>query len=555
MVTLRDYQEEMLQAVLAGIKSRKDVLIQAATGAGKTIFFSALIRHCMERYNMRICVLVHRETLARQAYDKLVRVWPKGREKIGMACKSACSKVDLEKPVIIASRQTVSRTKRLEKLPTIHMLIVDEAHNIPSQNVKSDYRKIIEHLRGLFPDMRLVGVTATPYRLSHGYIYGALCRGTHVNWFPNLAYQVSIKSLVDKGYLVPYVIKSASTPDLSRVGLSGNGDYNIDELGDVMNGTVQLKSAVFAVQDYAKDRKHIVVFAVTIEHAEALEAEFKRAGMSAVVVHSEMAADEKRERLAAFDAGRVRIIVNVGILTEGWDCMCVDCILLCRPTMSPALYVQMVGRGLRLDDGKTDCLVLDMSGNFDRHGDPNAPEVDYDERKGQSSGQPKEEGEGPALVKCPNCGFENRITALYCADCKQPLKQIVDERLAFHDADALNSGDISATVTDTDIMPYTSRNGNYMLKVSFTCQPDGGNLPVVVNEFWDFEGNGSTYGRGKARDRWMMYTDAVYIAEPIPETVDDAFVRSYELKFPARCVIAKKDGWWKIRRWLNDGTA
>ena len=153
------------------------------------------------------------------------------------------------------------------------------------------------------------------------------------------------------------------------------GEYNTADLARLMEKDVHVGSAVNAYRRYGEGRKHVVVFAVTISHAEKLAGAFTAAGFPSGCVHSEMPQADRRRVLADFESGLLEVVCNVGVLTEGWDCTAVDCMLMCRPTLSPALYVQMIGRGLRPHPGKKDCLVLDMSGNCRRHGDPDDPHI------------------------------------------------------------------------------------------------------------------------------------------------------------------------------------
>lgn len=248
MVALRPYQQDALDSVLAAVKTERSVLLQAATGAGKTILFSALVKACMERYQMRIGILAHREQLVRQARDKLLKVWPDGKDKIGIACKTASSSVELGRPVVIGSPQTLVR--RIGETPAVHLLIVDECHRLPPADAKSQYRTLVEALRGYYPEMRLLGVTATPYRLGHGYIYGDRCRAPEQNWFQSLCYSIGTSDLQEQGYLVPLRIFAAAEPDLSGVSTS-KGEFNLAQLSDRMSEGVHVHGAVQALARHA----------------------------------------------------------------------------------------------------------------------------------------------------------------------------------------------------------------------------------------------------------------------------------------------------------------
>lgn len=543
---LRPYQQACLDTTLAEMKINQNVLVQAATGAGKTIFFSALIRHCMQHYRMRIGVVAHREQLVRQARDKLLKVWPEGESQIGLACASVSSTVDLARPVVIGSPQTLAN--RLGDMPPLHLLIVDECHRLPPMNVESQYGDLINRLRQYYAAMRLIGVTATPYRLGHGYIYGTRCRKNAENWFDFLAYAVSIKTLQEQGYLVPYYAFEADAPDLSGVRTSG-GEYNLAALGTEMGTEVHLGSAVNAVRDYAADRQHIVVFAVTIEHAEALCKVFRRAGYEAAAVHSKQRQEERLATLDAFDHGRLRIVCNVGVLTEGWDCPTVDCMVMCRPTLSPALYVQMVGRGLRLAEGKTDCLLLDLSGNWRRHGDPNDPIVRWQERGAKKTAGELQQEEEAAGTECPGCKHLVTNRAITCPYCGKELKTVNNDRLQLHTATTppptAKALVKRARVLSFDAGRYTSRAGNTMLKLAMQCQPEDSIFPVSVNHFMDIEGRASDWGMNRARRLWMRLTEG---SAP-PESIGEAETRIHELHIPPEVGIRKNGNYWNVEQW------
>jgi len=565
VVSLRPYQQDALDAVLAAVRTQRSVLLQAATGAGKTILFSALIRHCMERYKMRIGILAHREQLVRQAYDKLLKVWPEGVLSVGIACASASKDVDVEKPVVIGSPQTLSR--RTGDMPAIHMLIVDECHRLPPANTRSQYGELISGLRQWYPEMRLVGVTATPFRLGHGYIYGDRCRNPKENWFEDLAYSIGTPELQEQGYLVPLKIWIAEDPDLSGV-RTDKGEFNLNELGDAMSRAVHVHSAVQALAKYAPERRHVVVFACTIEHAEVLAGAFKAAGYRAEAVHSRMHHDERLARLAAFDAGELDVVVNVGVLTEGWDCTCVDCMLMCRPTKSAALYVQMVGRGLRTHPGKADCVMLDLSGNWAEHGDPADPRVTWgrhkaEPRKGRKCPQCDYVNKQGAMVcencgyewpepetfECPRCRAENPLRAVACRNCGFIFNEASDVSMKQVDLwqDETPQGPMPVEVLSSSVdADFVSRKGNAMVCIVMNCSENRGSLPFQVREFLDVEGRAGPWGQLKAQRVWMRLADTVP-----PATLAEAKERAGELRVPERIMVRKdKTGrYWNVARW------
>lgn len=540
---LRPYQSEALAAVLSAMRDERFILLQAATGAGKTILFSELIRRCMTEYSMRVGVIAHREVLVRQARDKLLKVWPEGRGRIGMACASAEKHMDVEAPVIIGSPQTL--VKRFDSMPPLHLVIIDECHRVPPRNEKSQYRELIERLTDYYPKLRVLGVTATPYRLGHGMIYGDMCRPGAKNWWERLQCSIGISELQEQGYLVPMRAKEAEDIDADLEDVrTDKGEFNTADLSGLMERDIHVGSAVAAWEQYGEGRVHVVAFAVTISHAEKLAAAFRSKGIEAGCVHSGMTADARRAALDAFERGETRVICNVGVLTEGWDCTAVDCMLMCRPTMSPALYVQMIGRGLRPHPGKEDCLVLDLSGNCRRHGDPDHPIVDI-----PTGGRGRKRAD--RMKTCERCAEMCPPDASVCPACGWAFPEPeASPPVAEHAIDT------SITMTDVHFGPHTaevlqvippvahvSKAGNVMLKLTLLCALPG-RTPITVNQFMDIEGMGSLYGQSRARMLWRRLAGT----EP-PETVAEARERAGELNIPDYVELKQDGRYWKVARW------
>lgn len=525
------------------MRTHKNVLLQAATGAGKTIMFSAITRLFVEKWGLHVAILAHREQLVRQAADKLLKVWPEGEDKVGIACHSVTSQVDVNRQVVIGSPQTLAR--RLGELPEQQLLIVDECHRLPPAGKKSQYATLINRLREYYPDMRMLGVTATPYRLGHGYIYGEDCRDPKENWFDTLSYSIGIDDLQDEGFLAPLKGYGCTEPDLSGVKTS-KGEYDLGELSDAMSQAVHVGSAVEALKKYGKGRRHVVVFAVSIQHAEILRDAFLDAGYRAGAVHSQMPHDERQNILAAFDSGELDVICNVGVLTEGWDCVCVDCMVMCRPTKSTALYVQMIGRGLRTAPGKTDCLLLDLSGNWREHGNPAHPRVRWT-KPGSRIQQEKKGPAEPELIQCLECEALISQSAITCPFCGAPQKRICDRVPVMEELkDAENSVQKVRLIATPAFNPsFTSRSGNHMLRVDMCGQLEDGK-PVSFSEFLDLEGEASAYGQSKARQIWNGITQTVP-----PVTLEEAASRLDELKnsFPAELWVRKRDKYYHVVRW------
>ena len=541
MYQLRDYQEEMVAAAMAAIPTDSFILIQAATGAGKTIFFAELIKRLLTEWpQLRIGVVAHRSLLVEQAKDKLLKVWPEA--PVGVACSSTGMPVDTDMPVVIGSVQTLAR--RMMTTAPFDVVFIDEAHRVPPRSHNSQYKDWLEKMLDFNPKMRVVGLTATPFRLGHGYIYGPVCRKGNKNWFNRLHYRIGIKDLQAKGFLCGY--RAKETVDIGRdlSGVHVSGEFNLGELSDLMSKTIHVGSAVKALQEYGKDRERVIVFAVTIDHAKILTDAFESAGIDVNLVHSNQPADYREYVLDGFRNGKYRVLCSIGILTEGFDEPATDCIICCRPTKSAALHVQMCGRGLRPYPGKKDVLILDLSNNFKTHGDIDSPKINV-------RGGVEIPGEAPtkkcdvcgeivhtSVRECPGCGYEWPEKEVVIEDA---LPKMVDVRCVWKKPEP-----IDVQVIDFDVEPHTSKAGNRMVKVHLVCQQPGIIAPVHVNHFLMFDKEAHPYARGKSISWWQRVVNT-----PVPGSTDEAMKWSEEIEMalPKEVRIMEDGKWWKVLDW------
>ena len=345
LVQLRDYQSEALKDIVeaysGGVNKQ---LIVLPTGSGKTIVMGAITKH----FNKKTLVLAHREELITQAIEKFKLFWPDVDIGICMADQD-----DMSKQVVIGSVQSCSRPKRLDRLKEqgFQLLMIDEAHHCPSDS----YQAIISTL-GFKEDSQklLIGVTATPQR-SDRLVLG--------DTFTQVTFSRSISTMIKGGYLSPIVGRKILTNfAVGRIN-SSNGDFAITDLAEAVNTEERNKFITSKYMEYAPDRK-AVAFCCDVQHCQDLSEAFKAAGINAASVWGDMDGLERKAQLEAFKQGKVQVLTSCGILTEGYDEPSVNAILMARPTKSSGLFVQCIGRGLRLYPGKDNCLVLDFT---DKH--------------------------------------------------------------------------------------------------------------------------------------------------------------------------------------------
>jgi len=357
---LRDYQTEAIAQTLASWQQHTDVLGVAATGAGKTVIFIKLLTELLTP-GTRGLILAHREELIEQPIERLRAVageWlmdgSLDRPRVG---RLLGGQKDYDRQLTVATVQTLSyRRKDGEQWSTPHLdkllaagpidyLITDEAHHA----ISPSYLQIVESLRNANPAMKHLGVTATPQRGDGKAM---------ANGFTHTAFTVTIADLVRRGYLVKPTWYAITTQiDLAGVKTVA-GDFQQKALADRFDTEACRQVVVAAHKEYAADRPAIA-FTVSVAGAYALAEAFRAAGYTAVAADGTTDKAVRRQLLADFRAGRFQILVNCGLWTEGLDVPEIACIHLARPTRSDGLYIQMVGRGLRPVDGKSDCLILD----------------------------------------------------------------------------------------------------------------------------------------------------------------------------------------------------
>ena len=372
---LRDYQEDAVSSAMDSLNEpiselsstdRKKALIVAATGAGKSVMMAELAKRWLDKWPSgeykRILFVVHDQRLVAQN-SKTFKGYT-GNEDVGIYCAGLGFK-DTDNQVIFASRQSLGKNPNV--CGSFQLIIIDEVHSVSFHKKDGEYNKILDCQTGV----PVVGFTATPYRLDNGFIYGDDDRCL----FPRISYEIGAKQLIEQGFLsrpsYPDVLDGIeiNTKGIKRSG----GDFVKKDISRLMMGeNLQIVNDSLDIWErQAKGRKVTIAFACSIEHGEALHKEATSRGISAVLIHSKTAMNrhEKEQLLNDIKEARYSLIININMLTTGFDAPIVDCILLLRPTLSAQLFVQMIGRGLRLHPGKEDCLILDLAGNHERFGD------------------------------------------------------------------------------------------------------------------------------------------------------------------------------------------
>lgn len=415
MLSLRPYQRESVEAVYKALRETDDnPCVEIPTAGGKSCCIAQVAADAVKNWNGRVMILAHVRELLEQNADKIAKLCP----GIPVGVYSAgLGRRDTEQPIVVGGIQSVY--DKAELFGRRDLLIVDEAHLIPS-NGEGRYRSFLEAMKRLNPLVRLVGYTATPFRLDGG----AICKPE--NLLNRICYRAEIRPLIAQGYLSPLTSKAGH----SSIRLDGlrvrAGEFVQEEVEAAVDNADAIDTACGDAVQLAAGRKTVIVFCSSVKHAQHVAKKLHDlTGDETAVLTGETSSQERAAILRRFRGelhsdlfGQrekpVRWLCNVSVCTTGLDVPNIDCVVLLRPTQSAGLYVQMVGRGFRLspETGKANCLVLDYAGNIERHGPVDAVRV---REPGQG---PKREGPlakecpecremvHPAIMVCPRCGYE-----------------------------------------------------------------------------------------------------------------------------------------------------
>lgn len=496
----------------------KNPCIVLPTGTGKSVVVGMLCRE-VAAWGGRVLVLAHRLELIRQNAEKVQALLPPGKVGIHSA---GLGVRDWEQDIIIAQVQSVHKFG-MANMQRRDLLVIDEAHLI-SPNDNTMYRQIMDTGLQVNPRMRVCGLTATPYRLDSGPI----C--TPEGPLHGVCYELGVREAIEKGFLcnlISRVGSSDSRADLSGVHTRG-GEFVTGELSRAMQFGGLVDRAVDNLLERSAGRHTGIVFCVDLSHVEAVRAALEARGQTVASLHGGTLPMERQFTLSAFRAGTIRWLVNCEVATTGLDVPNIDVVALMRPTKSAGLFVQMVGRGLRLHSSKLDCLVLDFANLLVTHGP-----IDLITAKGGKKGG----GEREAPKKtCPHCSEQCHVSMTICPNCGGDLPTATKDEDPKHEdkpseAPVLSTGkvfeDEVIAVGDATWERHIGKSGMPVLKVSYW---EPGMAPNSFNSFrrkpagvdWVcIEHDG--FALSKAEKWWSKRSN-----DPFPESVNQA-IRIFEL--------------------------
>ncbi|WP_338575769.1 DEAD/DEAH box helicase family protein [Brevundimonas olei] len=529
MTSLRTYQQNAVESVLDYWRTGGgNPLVDMATGLGKSVTIGSLTRDLLTTYpDMRALMLVHVKELVAQNAQALLRLWPQAPVGIYSA---GLGRRDVSQRIIFASIQSVYR--RAAELGPFDLVLIDEAHLVPSAG-EGMYRALLDKLREMRPDLRVCGFTATPFRMDSGRLDAGDAR-----LFDEIVYSYGIAKGIDDGWLSPLISKRGATEiDVSGVAKRG-GEFVSGALEAAADNDAITQAAVSEIIEYGQTRRSWLVFCAGVKHAHHVRDEFWRQGVSCEVISGDTDAADRARFIDDFRAGRLRCLTNCNVLTTGFDAPATDLIALLRPTLSPGLYVQMMGRGTRLADSKTDCLVLDFTGTARRLGPVDT--ITVDRRPGKKGAPDAAKVTDLRAKECPTCKTLAALNARTCAVCGHEWSMDSIRHEAEADDVAILSRDLKnrppeeIAVVTWAAKRHQKQGSPDSVRVSYSAGL------MSYPEWVLFEHRGP--GRFRAEKWWRAHGGA----EPVPECVADALVRWAELTPPAFISIRKNGKWHDI---------
>lgn len=452
----RLYQREAVDSLYRYFTEQDgNPVVALPTGTGKSVVIAMFLDSIFRQWrHQKILILTHVKELIQQNYAKLLNVWPDAPAGVNSA---GLGQRDIHQPILFAGIGSVA--KHAHRFGMVHLIIIDEAHLV-SPNDETMYRRFIADLRQINPKLKVIGLTATPWRLGQGYI-------TDDGIFTDICFDLTtvdaFNRLIAEGYLCPLIPKNPRTLiDTDGIHMRG-GEFIQEEMQRAANQDHITIAALKEAMELGHDRKRWLIFCAGVDHAVTANQMLNDLGVPCVTAHSKLANGERDKAIAAFKRGEVRAITNNNMLTTGIDVPEIDLIIVLRPTASTVLWVQMLGRGTRPAPGKDNCLVLDFAGNTRRLGPINDPVIP---RKKGSKG-----GDAP-VKECPQCNTWNHARAAVCFVCGFDFP-IQTKLLAAASTEELIRGELPQIETvEVEHITYsihTKVDRPPMMKVSYFC--------------------------------------------------------------------------------------
>lgn len=500
----RQYQDEVFEAVFDHLFNHEgNGVVAAPGGVGKSHMMNRIIKHLVTKWQgTRVLSLVHDAKVIKQNHDAMLKFWKNA--PVGIY-SSGLKRRDTLHPILYCGIQSVA--KRAEQLGAFNIIFVDEC-DLLSPKEETLYQKLIAKCKEMNPKVRVLGFTATPYRLGTGCLTNLdlwdriiidLTATDRFNWF------------VDNGYLSPLVTKKAAVEiDVTNIRMKG-GEFDDKEMQEAADTEELNRAVVEECIRYGSDRNHWLVFASGVKHGHKLAKLFNARGVPTIMLSGEDSMDEREAGEKAFRAGEYRCLVNVGLYGRGWDFPALDMLAWARATQSVALWVQGCVRLTRTSPEKENGLVLDFAGNTRRLGPVNDPIVPAARRKGDQV-----KGEAP-VKECPECHSYLHTRTMVCPDCGYVFPPPSTIRKTAAEDDIMRkTKDTNPVIEEFYVLgirykPTISKSGKYYLKITYSV-----GTASFHEAMWFDHATGPTK---RNLEKWWTHRGGLL---PIPDGTDEA---------------------------------
>lgn len=480
-VQLRQYQQRVVDSIRRALNAGlKTPCASVATGGGKTWILTTMAQTFNQKVK-RCLTLTH--------VKELVGQLSAAASQIGLdhgVYAASLDRRDVKHMYTIAQIQSVH--KRMYDLGKFDVVFVDECHLISDED-SSMYQRALDVLRTLNSDVRVVGLSATPFRMKEGLVYGP------GKMFESCVEHVTMRELIETGYLTPLIGKNADRKfDASALHMRG-GDFIAGELEDYMADQIKVSQAVSELVAQCVDRKRALVFSSGNKHSRMIVDELAKLGQTAALVNGEMGLAERDAVIGASRSGAVKFLVNCAVLTTGYDDPAIDCVAILRPTRSPGLLLQMAGRGLRLSPGKQSCLILDYGGCIAALGC-----LDLIETNVRATGSAKEPGACPTKT-CPECSRVIHAARMTC-DCGYVwTKKLNHDEKASTEAVMSGMREVAVQRVSYSVQPTKVPGCPTTLRVTYWASV----MDMICMEFLSVDAKSHPYAHRKAL-QWLRDT-------------------------------------------------
>lgn len=537
LIVPRTYQVEAVSSVYNYFAEKKgNPVIAMPTGTGKSVVIAMFLESIFRSFpTQKVMVLTHVKELIQQNYDKLIALWPGAPAGINSA---GLGQRDVHDRIIFAGIGSVA--KWYAQFGHVDLLLIDECHLV-SPNEETMYQAFIKGLMSMNPKLKVIGFTATPWRLKQGKITedGGI--------FTDICFDITgmepFNRLIAEGHLCPLIPQNPKALlDVSGVHMRG-GEFIAGELQDAVDKDELTYNALREAMEMGYNRKKWLIFAAGVHHALRVSAILGDLGIECPAVHSDLTPAERDKHITALRTGSVRAVVNNNVLTTGLDVPDIDFIVMLRPTASPVLWVQMLGRGTRPFPGKENCLVGDFADNTRRLGPINDPVIP--QKKGKKGGK-------APVKECEYCATWNHCSVRKCINCGAAFPDLVIKLQTEASSQELIKGDLPIVeICKVDHITYAlhQKVGKPdAVKVTYYCGI------TQLNEYVCLEHEG--FAARKARIWWRERTN-----DPAPRTDDEggatakALDRADKLRAPTHLRVWVNKKYPEILAACYDGSA